>query len=468
MKPKSQLTKWCGGAVTATFLLSTAVVLAQGYGQPSQQPDSTQPIGTPSSNTGSGMPGMAGEAGSTASDEIQRRVFSGALSNLNPSESIAAGNAQIVIEDDHVGIRLRGNGFFPNTPHAASIHKGTQCPTIADDTNGDGYIDAVEAAAVTDQVLVPLDGDLSSPSARSDYHPLADVNGSLDFISGGAYSSIQQGLGLNIPLDFNQTVIVVHGTDPNAILPSTVQGLPGLNANDSLPVACGTLFQISGPLPGASPSVTPSASPSAEPSASPSVEPSASPSVEPSASPSVEPSASPSVEPSASPSVEPSASPSVEPSASPSVEPSASPSVEPSASPSVEPSASPSVEPSASPSVEPSPSGAPGGTPSPSPSASPSPAAGMTQVTVRIPAGATGKGPSAYGTNPLTVPVGTTVNWVNEDSALHSATSDTPGFDTGVLQTGQNSSFTFTQPGTFPYHCSVHGQQSMSGTIVVQ
>jgi plastocyanin len=69
---------------------------------------------------------------------------------------------------------------------------------------------------------------------------------------------------------------------------------------------------------------------------------------------------------------------------------------------------------------------------------------------------------------PLTIPVGTTVVWTNQDTAPHTATSD-PGsaftFDTGMLQKGQSGKITFNQAGTFTYFCSVH--PNMHGTVTV-
>ncbi|MGI8857418.1 MAG: cupredoxin domain-containing protein [Thermomicrobiales bacterium] len=69
---------------------------------------------------------------------------------------------------------------------------------------------------------------------------------------------------------------------------------------------------------------------------------------------------------------------------------------------------------------------------------------------------------------PLTVPVGTTVVWTNQDTAPHTATSD-PGsafaFDTGTLQKGQSGSITFTTAGSFPYHCNIH--PNMHAMVVV-
>lgn len=66
----------------------------------------------------------------------------------------------------------------------------------------------------------------------------------------------------------------------------------------------------------------------------------------------------------------------------------------------------------------------------------------------------------------LTVKVGDTVTWTNQDSMGHSATADDKSFDTGVLDQGKSGTITFSKAGTFTYHCSVH--PSMKGTIIVQ
>ena len=61
---------------------------------------------------------------------------------------------------------------------------------------------------------------------------------------------------------------------------------------------------------------------------------------------------------------------------------------------------------------------------------------------------------------------GTTVTWTNQDSAVHTVTSDMPLFDSGDLAQGKSFSYTFSTAGTFAYHCIPH-QAKMTGTIVV-
>jgi hypothetical protein len=69
----------------------------------------------------------------------------------------------------------------------------------------------------------------------------------------------------------------------------------------------------------------------------------------------------------------------------------------------------------------------------------------------------------------LTVQVGATVTWTNTANMTpHTATSDDPLFDSGSLQPGDEFSFTFFSPGTFAYHCDVHGGFMGTGTVVVE
>ena len=62
----------------------------------------------------------------------------------------------------------------------------------------------------------------------------------------------------------------------------------------------------------------------------------------------------------------------------------------------------------------------------------------------------------------VTVPIGTTVLWLNDDMHYHSITSDTGLFDSGTLYQGNSFQFRFPAPGTYYYHCRFHGN-SMSG-----
>ena len=67
----------------------------------------------------------------------------------------------------------------------------------------------------------------------------------------------------------------------------------------------------------------------------------------------------------------------------------------------------------------------------------------------------------------LTVPAGTKVTFTDDDSVVHTATSDeSGGFDTGTLKQGDSASVSFDKPGTYAYHCDFHA--FMQGTITVK
>jgi plastocyanin len=71
----------------------------------------------------------------------------------------------------------------------------------------------------------------------------------------------------------------------------------------------------------------------------------------------------------------------------------------------------------------------------------------------------------------ITIKVGTTVTWTNDDPVAHTVTSGTRGnpsglFDSGNVGPGQTFSFTFNEPGTYDYYCKIHS--GMDGVVVVE
>jgi len=68
----------------------------------------------------------------------------------------------------------------------------------------------------------------------------------------------------------------------------------------------------------------------------------------------------------------------------------------------------------------------------------------------------------------LTVPVGTKVRWINHDDDAHTVTSAGARklLSSPPLDTGQSFDFTFTEPGTYRYFCSIHPE--MQATVVVR
>ena len=78
-----------------------------------------------------------------------------------------------------------------------------------------------------------------------------------------------------------------------------------------------------------------------------------------------------------------------------------------------------------------------------------------------------------YNPSPLSVPVGTTVTWVNNDNTGHTVTEGNPsgntppnGFDSGILGPGKTFTHTFDKPGAVQYYCTLH--PTMLGEIIVK
>jgi plastocyanin len=71
-----------------------------------------------------------------------------------------------------------------------------------------------------------------------------------------------------------------------------------------------------------------------------------------------------------------------------------------------------------------------------------------------------------FGPDTLTVPVNSTVTWVNKDDLPHTIASTDGVFKSKALDTDDKYSYTFSKAGTYAYFCSIHPK--MVGKIVVQ
>ena len=97
---------------------------------------------------------------------------------------------------------------------------------------------------------------------------------------------------------------------------------------------------------------------------------------------------------------------------------------------------------------------------------------GSTSTTSGGPATSSASGPqvimknTAYDPATLTIKVGQTVTWVNQDSTQHDVVANKGEFKSSLLASGGTYGFKFTQAGTYTYYCSIH--PNMLGTIIVQ
>jgi plastocyanin len=73
----------------------------------------------------------------------------------------------------------------------------------------------------------------------------------------------------------------------------------------------------------------------------------------------------------------------------------------------------------------------------------------------------------AFNPPQITVPVGGSVTWTNDDPAPHTATGlDREALQSGTLDQGESFTQTFDTAGTFDYCCEFHA--NMKGSIVVE
>lgn len=186
------------------------------------------------------------------------------LAPLSPMNEQVAGNVSGGFTFSHEGDELVADLRFAGGPgtakiiHAQSIHAGNRCPTMEDDLNLDGFIDAVEAERAIGKVLIPLDADISAQHLGLGIFPVADDFGGYIWSQLTSFDKLVTDLreeDIN-PEDsyvklhsekffnFEGLIVVVKGVAETAPLPESVQTNDLLASHQSLPVACGVIKKV--------------------------------------------------------------------------------------------------------------------------------------------------------------------------------------------------------------------------------
>ncbi|CAE6497181.1 cupredoxin domain-containing protein [Candidatus Nitrosotenuis uzonensis] len=114
--------------------------------------------------------------------------------------------------------------------------------------------------------------------------------------------------------------------------------------------------------------------------------------------------------------------------------------------------------------------------PAPTPAPAPAPAPAMS-AKVSIPSGSSVPGCEAtnecYKPAEVTIGVGGTVTWTNDDTAAHTVTSGSINaggpdgvFDSSIFMAGKTFEHTFDEAGEYDYFCIVHPW--MTGKVIVE
>lgn len=166
-------------------------------------------------------------------------------------------------EDGSLTVVIRGRGYVPGQPHAQHIHgsfggKHFMCPTLADDTNGDGVLTNEEGAGEYGTIFLALTtrGDTKPASGLSiDRMPVADASGRIQYRRTLPAAQVPATLLQHL----SEVHIVQHGIDANGngkydlagLGPSTFAknlGLGTVPEEATDPAACGVVTGAGAPV----------------------------------------------------------------------------------------------------------------------------------------------------------------------------------------------------------------------------
>ena len=153
----------------------------------------------------------------------------------------ARGLAVINQRGDTITVAIGVTGVVPGALHPQHIHAGPRCPDMSADVNHDGFLDVIEGLPDYGPILVSLDEDLNSFEPSLDF-PIANPQGQYFYTEQASKAHLERELKEALRLEDRH--VVIHGIAADAPLPASVQSLPGLPAQATLPVACGELHPV--------------------------------------------------------------------------------------------------------------------------------------------------------------------------------------------------------------------------------
>lgn len=177
-------------------------------------------------------------------------MFSASLGELNNSGVSGVANLSYDSDNQQLTVNISAAGLEPGQPHPQHIHglfdsagnvADSMNPTIASDSDGDGFVELAEAQPDYGPVLIPL---TSPPGGEISGFPIA-ADGTIDFTQVYDLTSdttFAEGFGLNDVFPLDNREIVLHGMTLDA-----GQGANGGEADGTagykatLPVASGVI-----------------------------------------------------------------------------------------------------------------------------------------------------------------------------------------------------------------------------------
>ena len=183
-------------------------------------------------------------------------LYEATLGSLNNSG--VSGTANLSLDGDLLSVSIRATGLTPGQPHVQHIHGrfddagnpiDSVTPTLADDTDGDGFVEVAEGSRSYGPIILNLDSPPGSgqfptaPGGVINFTQTYNLANSPSFVAGFTRADL-------LPLDLRE--IVLHGLllTPQTGLgfgPGEANGTPGYKA--ALPVASGEIRAVAVAVP---------------------------------------------------------------------------------------------------------------------------------------------------------------------------------------------------------------------------
>jgi hypothetical protein len=171
------------------------------------------------------------------------------LESIEGSEVDGSGTAMVQVDGRQITVTMAAMGLLPDNPHAAHIHFGAdarhECPTLADDEDGNGRLNTTDGAPAYGPVVVSLTktGDTSPDSTLAIDRFDTAKGGEISYERG----SIKVSNEVANAIADGEAVVVIHGVDHNDN--GKYDGKeksdldPSLPAEATDPALCGVLEQ---------------------------------------------------------------------------------------------------------------------------------------------------------------------------------------------------------------------------------
>ena len=139
------------------------------------------------------------------------------LESIEGSEVDGSGTAMVQVDGRQITVTMAAMGLLPDNPHAAHIHFGAdarhECPTLADDEDGNGRLNTTDGAPAYGPVVVSLTktGDTSPDSTLAIDRFDNAKGGEISYERG----SIKVSNEVANAIADGEAVVVIHGVDHN-------------------------------------------------------------------------------------------------------------------------------------------------------------------------------------------------------------------------------------------------------------